>query len=103
MNNKLFTAIGTAAVVWAIYKVGEIKGSIATGLRFAKDPERGTKVKQVLDETEKAFKALDEGKKVNVRVTKNDFIAEVSDPEEGEEATVKVDVSDDETDDQPED
>lgn len=97
-NFKLVSAIGTVALVWGIYKVGELKGSIATGLRFAKDPERGAKVKQVIDEADKAFKALDKGQKVNVHVTKDDFICEVEEPaEEAEEETVE------ETDDQPED
>ena len=97
-NFKLVSALGTAALVWGIYKVGELKGSIVTGLRFAKDPERGAKVKQVIDEADKAFKALDKGQKVNVHVTKDDFICEVEEPdEEAEEEPVE------ETDDQPED
>ena len=98
MNNKLITAIGTAALVWAIYKVGEIKGSITTGLSFAKDPSKGPAVKEVLDEGKKGLDAIKEGKKVSVKVTKDDFKVEVSDPEEGEE-----NVSEDETTDQPED
>lgn len=98
MNNKLITAIGTAALVWAIYKVGEIKGSITTGLSFAKDPSKGPAVKEVLDEGKKGLDAIKEGKKVSVKVTKDDFKVEVSNPEEGEEI-----VSEDETTDQPED
>lgn len=98
MNNKLITAIGTAALVWAIYKVGEIKGSITTGLSFAKDPSKGPAVKEVLDESKKGLDAIKEGKKVSVKVTKDDFKVEVSNPEEGEEI-----VSEDETTDQPED
>lgn len=97
-NKKIFTAIGTAALVWAIYKVGEIKGSITTGLSFAKDPSKGPAVKEVLDEGKKGLDAIKEGKKVSVKVTKDDFKVEVSDPEEGEE-----NVSEDETTDQPED
>ena len=96
MNNKLITAIGTAALVWAIYKVGEIKGSITTGLSFAKDPSKGPAVKEVLDEGKKGLDAIKEGKKVSVKVTKDDFKVEVSNPEEGEETV-------EETDDQPED
>lgn len=96
MNNKLITAIGTAALVWAIYKVGEIKGSITTGLSFAKDPSKGPAVKEVLDEAKKGFEALDEGKKVQVHMDKEHFKVEVSNPEEGEEPA-------EEAEDQPED
>lgn len=99
MNNKLITAIGTAALVWAIYKVGEIKGSITTGLSFAKDPSKGPAVKEVLDEGKKGLDAIKEGKKVSVKVTKDDFKVEVTEPAEEAEETV----SEDETTDQPED
>lgn len=95
-SKKLFEVIGAAALVGAIYKLGELKGSITTGIKFAKNPKKGEKLMQVIDETDKAFKALDEGKKVNVKVTKDDFICEVTDPEERGETA-------EEADDQPED
>ena len=96
-NKKIFEVIGAAALVGAIYKLGELKGSITTGIKFAKNPKKGEKLMQVIDETDKAFKALDEGKKVNVKVKKDDFICEVTEPAEEAEETVE------ETDDQPED
>lgn len=94
-NMKLASAIGTAALVWAIYKVGEIKGSLETGIKFAKDPTRGTEMKKVLDEAKKGLDAIDKGEKFTVKMTKDDFKVEVEEAEEN--------VSEDETTDQPED
>ena len=97
-NKKIFEVIGAAALIGAIYKIGVLKGSLETGIRFAKNPEKCEQVKEVIDEGKKGLDAIKEGKKVSVKVTKDDFKVEVSNPEEGEEI-----VSEDETDDQPED
>lgn len=95
-SKKLFEVIGTAALVWAIYKAGEIKGSLATGLNFAKHPEKGEQLNDVIEKTKGAIEAVGKGQKVDVKVTKDAFDVEVTDPEEGEETV-------EETDDQPED
>ena len=95
-NKKIFEVIGAAALIGVIYKIGELKGSLETGIRFAKNPEKCEQVKEVIDEGNKRIDAIQEGKKVSVKVTKDDFKVEVSNPEEGEETV-------EETDDQPED
>lgn len=97
-NKKIFEVIGAAALIGVIYKIGVLKGSLETGIRFAKNPEKCEQVKEVIDEGKKGLDAIKEGKKVSVKVTKDDFKVEVSNPEEGEEI-----VSEDETTDQPED
>lgn len=98
-SKKLFEVIGTAALVWAIYKAGEIKGSLATGLNFAKHPEKGEQLNDVIEKTKGAIEAVGKGQKVDVKVTKDTFDVEVTEPaEEAEEI-----VSEDETTDQPED
>lgn len=98
-NKKIFEVIGAAALIGAIYKIGVLKGSLETGIRFAKNPEKCEQVKEVIDEGKKGLDAIKEGKKVSVKMTKDDFKVEVTEPaEEAEEI-----VSEDETEDQPED
>lgn len=93
---NFFKVIGAAALVGVIYKIGELKGSLETGIRFAKNPEKCEQVKEVIDEGKKGINAIKEGKKVSVKLTKDDFKVEVSNPEEGEEPA-------EEAEDQPED
>lgn len=81
-NKKVFTAIGAAALVWAIYKAGEIKGSLATGLNFAKHPEKGEQLNDVIEKTKNAIEAVGKGQKVDVKVTKDTFDVEVTEPAE---------------------
>ena len=97
-NKKIFEVIGAAALVGAIYKLGELKGSITTGVKMAKNPDKCEEARKVIDETKKGLEAVKEGKPFKVKITKDDFKVEVSDPEEGEE-----NVSEDETTNQPED
>ena len=97
-NKKIFEVIGAAALVGAIYKLGELKGSITTGVKMAKNPDTCEEARKVIDETKKGLEAVKEGKPFKVKITKDDFVCEVTDPEEGEE-----NVSEDETKDQPED
>ena len=97
-STNFFKVIGAAALVGAIYKLGELKGSITTGVKMAKNPDKCEEARKVIDETKKGLEAVKEGKPFKVKITKDDFVCEVTDPEEGEE-----NVSEDETTDQPED
>ena len=89
-NKKIFEVIGAAALIGVIYKIGEIKGSIETGVRFSKHPEKCEQVKQVIDEGKKGIDAIKEGKPVSVKVTKDEFTVEVKEPaEEAEDEAVE--------------
>lgn len=98
-NKKIFEMIGAAALVGVIYKIGELKGTLSTGIKMAKNPDKCEQVRKVVDECKKGLDAIDKGNKFSVKMTKDDFKVEVAEAaEEAEEI-----VSEDETDDQPED
>ena len=94
-NANFFKVIGAAALIATVYKVGEIKGALCTGIKMAKEPERCEKAKKVIDKAEADLKTLKEayeGKKdIAVKV-------EVVEPAEEAEEETTIEVED-----QPED
>lgn len=94
-NSNFFKVIGAAALIATVYKVGEIKGTLCTGIKMAKEPEQCEKAKKIIDKVEADLNTIKEAheakKDISVKI-------EVVEPaEEAEEETVE------ETDDQPED
>lgn len=96
-KNNIFTAIGALALGALIYKVGEIKGSVTTGVKFAKDPKRGEEVKDLIDKFDKAKDGIKNDKNVDIRITKDNIEVDVKETaEEAEETAEEAEEPDEE-------
>lgn len=93
---NFFKVIGAAALIATVYKVGEIKGTLCTGIKMAKEPERCEKAKKIIDKAEADLKTIKEAHEA-----KKDITVKVEVVDTAEEA--EENVSEDETEDQPED
>lgn len=93
-NSNFFKVIGAAALIATVYKVGEIKGTLCTGIKMAKEPERCEKAKKIIDKAEADLNTIKEAheakKDISVKI-------EVVEPaEEAEEAVEETDEPDEE-------
>lgn len=88
-NSNFFKVIGAAALIATVYKVGEIKGTLCTGIKMAKEPERCEKAKKIIDKAEADLNTIKEAheakKDISVKIEVVDS-AEEAEEEAAEEA-----------------